>query len=74
MMIDISEHEYYQLRVITDKLYNGNRGSDCPSVFTKALRLLDELEAKMQKSYDKGYVDGVDGKTPRNGINQIFEM
>ena len=44
MTIEISEHEYHQLREITAKLYNGSGGADCPSTVTKALRLLDKLK------------------------------
>lgn len=49
----MSEHEYYQLEKLTDKLYKGNRGADCPSIFTKSLRLLSELE-RLKLNKDEG--------------------
>jgi len=67
MNVEISEHEYCQLEKLTDKLYKGNRGANCPSLFTKALRLLSEFEALKQNK--EGRENGqpvtiIQGETP----------
>lgn len=45
----MSNLEYDLLTKTVDKLYKGNRGADCPSTGTKALRLLGELKSARAK-------------------------